>query len=189
MTPCAAPPWPGWVAMGAAERTDESSLTISPRPFRRCPAWATLPAWDWVLLACDRHVAMPGDEVQAGWGRRRAQRLTKKTKQTKKTKTSDTMAVQFDPSICLAVDVHVQNKTYVYCQSALYELGTDSHRSFFFFFKWRARWDAIKQLSMACVFTPETNPTLQFDSCAVPFQWSCCPCVQCLHHHCWPWSA
>lgn len=44
------------------------------------------------------------------------------------------MAVRFDPSISLAVDVHVQNKTYVYCQSALYELGTDLHQSFFFFF-------------------------------------------------------
>lgn len=43
------------------------------------------------------------------------------------------MAVRFDPSIPLAVDVHVQNKTYVYCQSALYELGKDS-RCFVFFF-------------------------------------------------------
>lgn len=51
-----------------------------------------------------------------------------------KIKTSDTMAVRFDPSISLAVDVHVQNKTYVYCQSALYELETDSHQSIFFFF-------------------------------------------------------
>lgn len=47
-------------------------------------------------------------------------------------KTSETMAVRFDPSIPLAVDVHVQNKTYVYCQSALYELGKDS-QSFVFF--------------------------------------------------------
>lgn len=43
------------------------------------------------------------------------------------------MAVRFDPSIPLAVDVRVQNKTYVYCQSALYELGKDSQCFVFFF--------------------------------------------------------
>lgn len=60
------------------------------------------------------------------------------------------MAVRFDPSIPLAVDVHVQNKTYVYCQSALYELGKDS-QSFVFLMKGRC--GAIKKLSMVCVLT------------------------------------
>lgn len=42
------------------------------------------------------------------------------------------MAVRFDPSIPLAVNVHVQNKTYVYCQSALYELGKELAMFWFF---------------------------------------------------------
>lgn len=66
MTPCAAPPWPGWVAMGVAERMVESLPTTSPRPFRRCPAWATLPAWDWAPPACEHQHDCACGEGQAG---------------------------------------------------------------------------------------------------------------------------
>lgn len=58
------------------------------------------------------------------------------------------MAVRFDPSIPLAVDVHVQNKTYVYCQSALYELGKDSQCFCFFLMKGGGGCGAIKKLSV-----------------------------------------
>lgn len=102
-------------------------------------------------LPCMSHTASMGLGASGMWSSRDhawrlgtgrvGQKESTKTHQKKKKKdkrnqikTSDTMAVRFDPSISLAVDVHVQNKTYVYCQSALYELGTDLHRSFFFFF-------------------------------------------------------
>lgn len=100
-TPCAAPPWPGWVATGAAERTDESSPTTSPRPFRRCPVWATPPAWDWVPPACNHHVAVLAARNRQGGAEEEHKTL----------KTSKIMAVRFDPYILLAVNTPNLNKT------------------------------------------------------------------------------
>lgn len=90
--PCAAPPWPGWVATGVAERTDESSPMTSPRPFRRCPVWATPPAWDWVPPACDHHMTVLAARNRQGGAKE--EHMTKRT--------SKIMAVQFDPSSLLA---------------------------------------------------------------------------------------
>lgn len=103
------------------------------------------------------------------------------------------MAVRFDPSIPLAVDVHVQNKTYVYCQSALYELGKDSQS--YVFFNEEEMWCNKEAVNGVCFnifysvnLLGRKNIILQFATCTVPFQWSCCLRVQYPHLHCWLWS-
>lgn len=188
MTPCAAPPCPGWAATGAAERTDESSPMTSPRPFRHCPAWATPPAWVWVPLACERHMTVlgvGGGEEQAGWGRK-SKRLWWPPNSWLSGLTPSWL------STCPS-----QTRLNLLPKCTLASLLTNYRDSRHFFTKWMfGKRDIGKKSEKMCcnkeacngacfwIFysvhlcgekKQKKNLTLQCDACVVPFQWSCWP--------------
>lgn len=176
-TPCAAPPWPGWVATGAAERTDESSPTTSPKQFRHCLVWATPPAWDWAPPACD--------PPSLCWLAKKKQGRAKEEHKT--LKTSKIMAVWFDPSILLAVNTPNSYKTLptakTHSRTTLYKLQTDVFLISGCLEKKRRETCCNKEavgggvflnfLPCSFVWKKKKNFILQCAACAVPFQWSC----------------